>query len=309
MVEPPEPRLLSALLGSLSAAPSNCRSPALPCRLAKEVTPVSSDGEGRFVRTVHTYRTVIIAMAFVFVGIALLYISGSPTFEHDQPSVQTLVRELGALLVVTGGITVLWDQKGRRDFADEVLAKAQVGADIRSSGVQRLSMQWLDDVEWSRMIQQAREIEIFISYGATWRRTHWARFQEFSRDPHNSLRVYLPHPEDEATVSVLALRYASTSDRIRQQITDAAADFASLRQAGGGADIRIYYRRGDPTFTCYRFDNQIVVTLYSHRRARGDVPTILIGPGTLFNFFAAELRAIRSQGEPQPSAELSEGKK
>lgn len=267
-----------------------------------------SEGEGKFVRAVHTYGTVVIAVVVVFIGVALLYVSGSPSFEQDQPSLQTLVRELGALLVVTGGITVLWDLKGRRDFADEVLAKAQVSADIRSSGVQRLSMQYLDDVEWSRMFHRAREIEISFSYATTWRAVQWGRFQEFSQDGKNSLRVYLPHPEDTDIVSMLALRYDSTSDKVKQQIMDAASAFASLRKEGG-ADIRVYYRRGDPTFACYRFDDEIVVTLYSHRRTRGDVPTMLIGPGTLYDFFAAELTAIRAQSEPQPSAELSGGKK
>ena len=157
------------------------------------------------------------------------------------------------------------------------------------------------------MFQRAREIEISFSYATTWRGVHWARFQEFSQDKKNSLRVYLPHPEDEVIISALALRYDSTRDRIKQQITEAASAFAGLRK-GGGADIRVYYRRGDPTFACYRFDDQIVVTLYSHRRTRSDVPTMLIGPGTLYDFFAAELAAIRGQSEPQPSAELSGGK-
>jgi len=269
---------------------------------------VANDGEGKIVRTVHTYGTAIIAVVVVFIGVALLYLSGSPSFGQHQPSLQTLVRELGALLVVTGGITVLWDLKGRRDFADEVLAKAQVSADIRSSGVQRLSMQYLDDVEWSRMFHRAREIEISVSYATTWRTVHWTRFQEFSQDGKNSLRVYLPHPEDEAVISTLALRYDYTSVKVKQQIMEAASAFASLRKEGG-ADIRVYYRRGDPTFACYRFDDQIVVTLYSHRRVRGDVPTMLIGPGTLYDFFAAELAAIRGQSEPQPNAELSGGKK
>jgi hypothetical protein len=265
------------------------------------------DGDGKMVRTIHTYWTVIIAVIVAFVGLALLYFSGSPSFERDQPSWQTLVREVGALLFVTGGITLLWDLKGRRDFADEVLAKAQVSADIRASGVQRLSMQWLDDVEWARMIQRAREIEVFISYGSTWRTVHWSRLEQFSRDRRNTLRVYLPHPDDEATVSVLATRYASSVDRVRQQIADAAVAFASLRQEVGGADIRVYYRRGDPTFACYRLDDQIVVTLYSHRRMRGDVPTMLLGPGTLFDFFSTELTSVRSQSEEQASAEISEG--
>lgn len=268
---------------------------------------MSRVGEGAVVRTVHTYRTAVVAMLIAAVGVALLYFSGFPALGRDQPAVQVLMRELGALLVVTGGLAVLWDLKGRRDFADEVLAKAQVGADVRSSGLRRLSMQWLEDVEWSNMVLRAREIEIFVAYGTSWRNVLWPRFEEFSHGPHNKLRVYLPHPADEATVSTLSQRFASTSDQIALQITDAASAFARLRQEGGEADIRIYYRRGDPTFACYRFDDQIVVTLYSHRRSRGDVPTMLIGPGTLYDFFAGELDAIRGQSEEQPSDQLLEG--
>lgn len=263
--------------------------------------------EGAVVRTIHTYRTVVIALVLAGFGLVFLYFSGFPALGRDQPAVQVLIRELGALLFVTGGLAVLWDLKGRRDFADEVLAKAQVGADVRSSGLRRLSMQWLEYVEWANMCLRAREIEVFVSYGTSWRNVLWPRLEEFSHGPRNKLRIYLPHPRDEATVSTLSQRYAITGDQIIQQITEAATAFASLRQEGGGADIRIYYRRGDPTFACYRFDDQIVVTLYSHRRSRGDVPTMLIGAGTLYDFFVSELKAIRSQSEEQPSAELLEG--
>jgi hypothetical protein len=267
---------------------------------------VSGTGESGLTRALNTYRTSFIAAIVAAVGVLCLYISGIVSFAKHYPTWQVVVSQLGGLLVVTGGISILWDLKGRRDFADEVLAKAQVAADIRSSGLRRLSMQWLEDVEWANMFHSAREIDVFLSYGTSWRNLHYARLQEFGRVGHNKLRVYLPHPGDTETVSVLAQRYDSTSERIVQQISDAAKAFADLR-ADGGADIRVYYRRGDPTFACYRFDGQIVVTLYSHRRSRGDVPTMLIGPGTLYDFFATELAAIRAQSEEQPSTEISEG--
>lgn len=268
---------------------------------------MSGTGDSGLMRALNTYRTSFIAAFVVALGIFCLYISGIASFAKHSPVWQVVISQLGGLLVVTGGISMLWDLKGRRDFADEVLAKAQVAADIRSSGLQRLSMQWLEDVAWANMFHTAREVDVFVSYGTSWRNFHWARLQEFSRVSHNKLRVYLPHPDDPATISVLAQRYASTSERIVQQITDAARAFAGLRKEGA-ADIRVYYRRGDPTFACYRFDGQIVVTLYSHLRSRGDVPTMLIGPGTLYDFFSAELAAIRAQSEEQSSAELVEGK-
>lgn len=268
---------------------------------------MTSTGESRLMRTANTYRTSLIAIAVVAVGIGLLYTSGIAAIEKHYPTWQVVLSQLGGLLVVTGGISLLWDLKGRREFADEVLAKAQVAADIRSSGLKRLTMQWLEDVEWANMFHSAREIDVFLSYGTSWRNLQWTRLEEFSRGSRNKLRVFLPHPEDTAVLAVLAQRYDSTSERITQQITDAAKAFASLRK--GGADIRIYYRRGDPTFACYKFDDQIVVTFYSHRRSRGDVPTMLVGPGTLYEFFSSELLAIRSQSEEQPSTELAEGAK
>jgi hypothetical protein len=261
------------------------------------------------VRTVHTYRTVIVALAFVFVGLILLYLSGIAALGRDQPTLQIFLRELGILLAVTASVAVLWELKGRRDFADEVLAQAQVAADIRASGLQRLSMHYLEDVEWANLFHGAKEVEVFLSYGATWRAAHWTRLQEFCSRQGNKLRVYLPHPEDEATMSVLAQRYASTIERMVQQIEEAANAFVSLRQEGGPSDIRIYYRRGDPAFACYRFDNEVVATLYSHTRSRADVPTMLVGQGSLYDFFARELGAIRNQSEEVPGQQLTESKR
>lgn len=263
--------------------------------------------EGRVLRLVHTYSTVVIALALVLAGAVLLYLSGL-AFLRDQPTWQVFIRELGSLLVVTGGITLFWDLKERRNFANEVLAQAQVGADIRASGLRRLSTHYLEDVEWSDLFQGAREVEIFVSYGATWRGVHWTKLKEHCRRPGNKLRVYLPDPEDEAAVAVLAQRYAYTSEGMKQRIEQAAYDFARLRHEDGASDIRIYYRRGDPAFACYRFDGQIVVTLYSHTRSRADVPTMLVGQGTLYDFFARELEAIRDQSEEVPGQQLMEGK-
>jgi hypothetical protein len=262
--------------------------------------------EGRVLRLVHTYSTVVIALALVLVGGVLLYLSGL-AFLHDQPTWQVFIRELGSLVVVTGGITLLWDLKERRNFANEVLAQAQVGADIRASGLRRLSMHYLEDVEWSNLFQTARELEVFLSYGATWRGAHWTKLKEYCRRPGNKLRVYLPDPQDEVTVAALALRYAYTSEGMKQRIEEAAYDFASLRHEGGASDIRIYYRRGDPAFACYRFDGQIVVTLYSHTRSRADVPTMLVEQGTLYDFFVHELEAVRDQSEEVPGQQLREG--
>ena len=133
---------------------------------------------------VNTYSTLVIALALVLVGAVLLYLSGLG-FLRDQPTWQVFIRELGSLVVVTGAITVFWDLKERRNFANEVLARLRCVHP--ASGLRRLSKHDLEDVEWSNLFQAAREVEIFLSYGATWRGVHWTKLKGYCRRPRNKL--------------------------------------------------------------------------------------------------------------------------
>lgn len=265
------------------------------------------DQEGVVVRTLNSYWTAIVAILITVAGLLVLFASAHSPWWEGQPTWQAFLSQLGGLLVVTGGLSLLWDLKGRRAFANEVLAKAQVGADIRSSGLQRVSMQWLSDVDWQQLFSNSREIEVFLSYGTSWRNVHWPSIEQFSQKKSNKFRIYLPDPEDATSVGVLARRYGSTHDKLRANIIDAAEAYSTLQKIDNGADVRIYYRRGDPTFACYRFDDEIVVTLYSHKRTRGEVPTFVCGRGSLFTFFAHELVEIRAQSVEQSFVEKKIG--
>lgn len=60
--------------------------------------------------------------------------------------------------------------------------------------------------------------------------------------------------------------------------------------------IEVYFRKGDMVFSCYRFDNTAVVTLYTHSRARGQVPVIVCRKGgSFYDFVRRELEAIHDQ--------------
>jgi hypothetical protein len=55
-------------------------------------------------------------------------------------------------------------------------------------------------------------------------------------------------------------------------------------------------RAGDAVFSCYRFDSQAVLTLYSHgRERRNQVPTLVVRGGELFDFVYNEIAAIAEQ--------------
>ena len=117
------------------------------------------------------------------------------------------------------------------------------------------------------------------------------------------MRYILPDPEDSVAMGVLAERYDYTPEIIKGKILESARTVAKLSRDGVG-DIRVYYRRGAPTFTCYRFDETVVVTLYQHKVARGQIPTFVLGSGTFKDFFASDLTEIVSQSREVGRNEL-----
>jgi hypothetical protein len=221
-------------------------------------------------------------------------------------ALQTTINQLGGLLITIGGLAILWDLRGRRDMMEEVLEKVKVASDITAAGIGRVTMQYLD-IDWDELFRNARQISVFISYGSSWRKFNWTKLENFAATRGNRLRLFFPDPDDDPTIAVLAKRYDYSPGKVRAAVCEAAEEFAKLGKSSR-ADIRIYYRAGDPTFTCYHFDDKVVVTFYSNKRARGDVPTILLEQGTLRDFFMQELDAIENQSRPVPLDDLVGGK-
>jgi hypothetical protein len=241
-----------------------------------------------------TYKTAGYALLVVLGGAVLLWWS-NVAWSDDTKAWQATVNQLGGLLIATGGLAILWDLRGKRDFMDEVLEKAKLASDVSAAGIARVTMKWMD-IPWDELFSTAREIEVFISYGSSWRKLHWAKIEEFATDARNSLKLYLPDPDDLHTMTVLAQRYDYTPEKVKMSIIETAQEFAKLNESSK-ADIRIYYRSGDPTYTSYRFDDKILVTLYSHKRRRGDVPAIMVSKGTFGEFFMSDLESIRNQSQ------------
>lgn len=247
----------------------------------------------KVLRRVNTLRTLLIGIAIALVGVALLLLSGIGLMaRHD--ALQSLVNQTGGLFVATGLFATLWDLAGKRAFADEIFAQTQLPFDIREAGIERVAMQYLEDVEWERMFNDVRELDIFLAYGRSWRHAQHTRLQQAARRPGNKIRVILPDPDDEQHISVLARRFNRSAETLKGDILEAIEEFAKLHWPGG-ADLTLYVRRGDWVFSCYRFDKRAVITLYSHSRERTDVPTFVVAHGSLAAFVHNELGAIMGE--------------
>lgn len=256
----------------------------------------------KLTEAVTNLRTAILALLVVLLGVLALVLAATADWISSDSAKQAVAEQLGGLLITTGGLAFLWELRGKRDIIREVLAKVEVSSDVEATGLQRASMDWRV-VPWSDLITNARSIDVFIAYGSTWLSTHSTELDAFAKQRRNKLRYILPDPEDQTAMDVLAERFDYTPEIIRSKIEESARAVAKLSR-DGTADIRVYYRRGAPTFTCYRFDETVVVTLYQHRVARGAIPTLVLGPGSFNDFFASDLTEIVKQSREIGSNEL-----
>ncbi|WP_157106164.1 hypothetical protein [Nocardia sienata] len=232
-------------------------------------------------------------------GVALL-LASSISSEKWAPW-SAFVSQLGGLLLATGLVTLAWEQWGRRNFTAEVMEIANLGTDLQNSGIKRVTDQYLSDVVWSDLFADVQKLDIVVAYASTWRNIHRGRIIQAATNPSARIRVFLPHPDDDATMSNLAQRFSITTGEIRAKVREAITDFRSMSQPGG-AQVEVWLRKGDLLYSCYRFGTQrAVVTLYSHTRERQtSVPTFVVDGGSLFTFVYRDIEAIRAQSELAP---------
>lgn len=118
-----------------------------------------------------TLRALLLALGIALAGVVILWISIS--IPQGYPVWQALARESGALLFITGVITLLWDLYGKRALLDEVLAKAQLSKDIDVAGIDRVMDSFQSrNLDWTPYFDKASTLDIFFAYGHTWRNTH-----------------------------------------------------------------------------------------------------------------------------------------
>lgn len=236
-------------------------------------------------------RAVIHGLVALLVAIGL-FVWSSAMQANTMP--QSVLSQVAGVVLAAGILSVGWQLLGRRRFADELMATAHLSADVVNSGIARVTDLYLQEVEWDELFDGVTNLDIMVAYGRTWRHTHEKQLTDVARRPDSTVRVFLPDPEDEQTMSVLAKRFSVAAQDLKQTVEEAIQEFSGLAVAGGGA-VEVYVRAGDAVFSCYRFDQRAVLTLYSHAQRRTSVPTFSLKEGTLFAFLRRELDAVLEQ--------------
>ena len=223
------------------------------------------------------FLVLLAAIGVAFIGLG--FILASILWLQDYPVWQALSREAGALLLVSGVITLLWDLLGKRALLDEVLAKAQLSRDIDEAGVSRITDSFQSEkLDWASYFRAGNNLDLFVSYARSWRNTHLEELRRLARKKNARIRVVLPDPEDEQTVLELSRRYDYAPDRLVSLIEEAKVEFDRLRSPSG-ASVEVWFLPVAQTFSFYIFDQIAIIALYTHRRERLPVPTLVCDKG------------------------------
>jgi hypothetical protein len=242
-------------------------------------------------------RVVLLALFVAICGVGLIYYA---ELRHDRPTLHTILRDLGSVLVVTVAVALLWELFARRALLAELLEGTRLAEEIQSSGIVGVSQHWYKDIPWHALFKSVHHLDIFFSYSDKWRNAFSEEIRAFAGRGSGRLRIVLPDPESSEIIAALSRRFDRDAAQVRSHILEAKQEFERLliRSAHAEFEWSIWYLPKEPVFSCYRFDDIAILSLYRHRK-EGGVPTLILKRGgAFFDFIYAEYKAFVSGNEP-----------
>ena len=147
-------------------------------------------------------RTYLISLLIGFIGMGLLIISYQNWFINPW---NKLIEELGAVLIASVALAIIWDLFSRRSFLKELLSATKLSEQIIDTGLIGISPNWHGSVNWEDLINSASSIKIFFMYGRTWRNTNRAKLIEFASRANTKATIVLPDFNDQDYMTRLAI--------------------------------------------------------------------------------------------------------
>ena len=242
-------------------------------------------------------RTILVAIIVGIVGIFMIIAASLWLSEHHNW--QTILRELGGLLFASVAVAILWELIAKRAFLEELMNAAQIADDIRDARLLHITTNFGRGINWEKMYGSAKSVVLLCAYGAPWR-SYEDLLQEFALRPSTKIQLMVPDPDDEMILFELARRLDETPDNVKRSIDSTVKEFkALLAKAPQESKFTISYLSFAPVFSYYLFDNEVVLSLYKHRREYVSQPAFVFERGgTIYDFVMAEHQAILEDSAP-----------
>ncbi|MFO0099254.1 MAG: hypothetical protein ACK52E_14505 [Aphanizomenon sp.] len=238
--------------------------------------------------------TALLSLIFFFSGFVLMLWAANDAVWSKIPQWKNLVESLGSLLFGTGLITFSWDLFGKRAFTEELLSLVKISQELATAGIIQVVPSFQSQkIDWESLFAQTTNFDLLSISSSTWRNQHFTELEMLAKKPNSRIRVLLPDPNHDHTVTEIAYRMDGQPNDVVNRIKDTINFFESLSKNYPNAQIQVWLIKQAPLFSIYRFNNKVIVAFYSHRRKRIEIPTFICREeGTLFGFFIDEFEAM-----------------
>src|SRR2546425_4813791 len=173
-------------------------------------------------------RTTLIAVGVFMLGILLLVLAANLSSLAARPNWQAIIRDLGALFVASITVATLWDLFSKRAFLSELLAVTQLAEDITAAGIAKITSDFYRGIDWPTLFASTNDLDVFFTYGATWRGSNRVDLQRLAMRKGARIRVLLPDPDSPEVVAELAHRFRQTPEEVKRRIQGAKQDFEQI---------------------------------------------------------------------------------
>lgn len=140
--------------------------------------------------------------------------------------------------------------------------------------------------DFEKLITNAKNISLHFVHSRRWRENHDHDMVKFLKKPNTTLRVFLPDLNDDILIKALEKRF-DDGEFVRSFISDAYRYFGELKENYQDR-IKIYSYPNYPTYSFYKFDNQIVISLYPSSSKRKPSPSFFIDEKTIGGDFLTQ---------------------
>lgn len=170
---------------------------------------------------------------------------------------------------------------------------------LRSAGLVTAVMAPYTEIDWSGLFRDAKRVDLLFAYARTWRWSHTVELRALACSTDVRIRVVLPDPDCVEIVGELARRFNCEREELRHRVREAAADFLNLKSLPDcKAEISVWFYPFAPQYSMHRFDDAVVISMYSHRATRAGAVTFLANGGSLGGYMADEFETlIRPDGK------------
>lgn len=236
-------------------------------------------------------KAILLLLLLLVVGI--ISVEVSTLVMNDI--LKTLFIAIGSSLFITALITVLWDIIGKRALIKEAMAIAQLSTEFEASGITKIyeSFNDIEVSDWNLLFDSVTQLDIFVAYARTWRRTYADRLSEVAKNKDARIRVVLLDPNDNQVMTEVAMRFGYEPDQLKDYIEEHKSFFKELSDNNpGGARIEVWFQKTPLNLSFYRFDEVIVLALYTRREHGVAIPTFFCKDGTLSEFVREEFLSV-----------------